>query len=164
MFKNLRELITTMKDEKDCKEYLVQQRWNGKPVCPYCGCDRVYRIEERDRFKCASDKCYKKFSVTVGTIFEASKIPLTKWFTAIYLSTAHKKGISSYQLGRDIQVSQKTAWFMLHRIREMMRPKNRSKLDFIVEADETHLGGSLSNKHYSVRKEMAEKEQDCVSL
>ena len=160
MFKNLRELITTMKDEKDCKEYLVQQRWNGKPVCPYCGCDRVYRIEERDRFKCASNKCYKKFSVTVGTIFEASKIPLTKWFTAIYLSTAHKKGISSYQLGRDIQVSQKTAWFMLHRIREMMRPKNRSKLDFIVEADETHLGGSLSNKHYSVRKEMAEKEQD----
>lgn len=116
-----------MKDEKDCREYLAKQRWNGKPVCPYCGCEKVYRIQERDRYKCSSPKCYKKFSVTVGTIFEASKIPLLKWFMAIYLSTAHKKGISSYQLSRDIQVSQKSAWFMLHRIREMMRTKQPIK-------------------------------------
>lgn len=149
-----------MKDEKDCREYLAKQRWNDKPVCPYCGCEKIYRIEERDRYKCGNSKCYKKFSVTVGTIFEASKIPLMKWFTAVYLSTAHKKGISSYQLGRDIQVSQKTAWFMLHRIREMMRPKTDTKLDNFVEADETYLGGSLSNKHYKVRKEMIANEQD----
>lgn len=94
MFNNLRELITTMKDEKDCREYLAANRWqDGKPVCPYCGCGNVYRIKERDRYKCGSPECYKKFSVTVGTIFEASKIPLMKWFTAVYLSTAHKKGI-----------------------------------------------------------------------
>lgn len=160
MFNNLRELITNLKTEKDCRDYLAAQRWNDKPLCPYCGCDNIYRIKERDRYKCGNAECYKKFSVTVGTIFEASKIPLLKWFTAIYLSTAHKKGISSYQLGRDIQVSQKTAWFMLHRIREMMRPKVASKLDNIVEADITFIGGSLSNKHYKVRKEWAEAEKD----
>src|SRR6185369_17491163 len=142
MFKNLRELIATMPDEKQCKRYLAEQRWpDGKVICPYCGCDRIYKIEERDRYKCASKQCHKKFSVTVGTIFEASKIPLTKWFMAVYLCIAHKKGISSYQLGKDIGASQKTAWFMLHRIRELMRVKTETKLENIVEVDEVYIGG-----------------------
>ncbi len=97
MFKNLHELISTMPTDKICREYLVKERWNGVIVCPYCGCEGAYVIENGKRFKCKSKACYMKFSVTVGTIFEASNIPLNKWFMAIYLCTAHKKGISSYQ-------------------------------------------------------------------
>lgn len=139
MFKNLKELIATMPDEKTCRNYLVKQRWNGKPVCPYCGHEKVYVIENGKRFKCASSKCYKKFTVTVGTIFEASNVPLSKWLPAIYLCTAHKKGISSYQLAKDIGVSQKTGWFMLHRIRALMVDKSPVMLSKTVEADETYM-------------------------
>jgi hypothetical protein len=145
MFTNLRELIQSMPDENTCREYLVQQRWGGKPLCPYCGCGKTYKIEKGKRYKCGSPDCYKKFSVTVGTVMEASNIPLVKWFTAIYLASAHKKGISSYQLGKDIGVSQKCAWFMLHRIREMMREKTSDKLDNIVEIDECWVGGKVKN-------------------
>jgi transposase-like protein len=153
MFKNLHELIAQMPDEKTCRDYLVQQRWNGKPVCPYCGCDKSYVIEGGKRFRCADRKeCGKKYSVTVGTVFHASNIPLTKWFMACYLVTAHKKGISSYQLGKDIGVAQKSAWFMIHRLREMMKPQASVMLDKIVEIDETWNGGSVKNKHKSVRE------------
>lgn len=145
MFTNLKELIQSMPDEQTCREYLAEQRWNGKPVCPYCGCGKVYSIEKGKRYKCGNSECYKKFSVTVGTIFEASNVPLSKWFMAVYLCTAHKKGISSYQLGKDIGVAQKTGWFMLHRIRELMRVKAPVKLDNIVEIDETWVGGKVKN-------------------
>src|SRR4051812_27786843 len=130
MFKNLHELIATMPDEMTCRKYLADQRWpDGKAVCPHCGSEKTYVIEKGWRYKCGNKECLKKFSVTVGTIFEASNIPLNKWFMAVYLCTAHKKGISSYQLGKDIGVAQKTSWFMLHRIRELMRPKKETKLD-----------------------------------
>lgn len=151
MFTNLRELIQSMPTEETCREYLVQQRWNGKPICPYCGSGKVYSIEKGKRFKCGNPDCYKKYSATVGTVMEASNIPLVKWFTAIYISTAHKKGISSYQLGKDIGVSQKAGWFMLHRIREMMRVKSNDKLDNIVEIDETWVGGKVKNMSKSKR-------------
>ena len=108
MFNNLHELITTMPDEKSCRDYLIKERWNGVVTCPYCGFEKCYVIENGKRFKCASKACYKKFSVTVGTIFEASNIPLNEWFMALYLCTAHKKGVSSYQLAKDIGVAQKT--------------------------------------------------------
>lgn len=156
MFNNLRELILSMPTDEVCKQYLAQQRWNGKTVCPYCGHNKCYTIEGGKRFKCASNTCYKRFTVTVGTIFESSNIPLDKWFTAIYLTTAHKKGISSYQLGRDISVTQKSAWFMLHRIREMMRNKKPVVLGLNnpVEADETFVGGKFGNMHNSKRKKL----------
>jgi transposase-like protein len=157
MFNNLRELILSMPTEEACRDYLVQQRWNGKPVCPYCGSGKSYRIENGKRYKCGDSKCYKKYSVTVGTIMEASNIPLVKWFTAIYLSSAHKKGISSYQLGKDIGVSQKCAWFMLHRIREMMRVKDNIKLDNIVEIDEVYIGGKVGNMSKSKRTQLREQ-------
>jgi len=145
MFNNLRELILSMPTEETCRDYLVQQRWGGSPVCPYCGSGKVYRIENGQRFKCGNPECYKKYSVTVGTVMEASKVPLVKWFTAIYVISAHKKGISSYQLAKDVGVSQQTGWFMLHRIREMMRDKSGQKLDNIVEVDETYVGGIVGN-------------------
>ena len=157
MFNNLRELITSMPTEETCREYLAKQRWpDGKVICPYCSHGHSYTIEGGKRYKCASKTCYKRFTVTVGTIMEASNIPVSKWLTAIYLVTAHKRGISTYQLGRDLGIAQKNAWFMLHRIREMMKGNLSRKLDNVVEADETYVGGSIANKHISERKKYAE--------
>lgn len=159
MFNNLRELVTSMPDEKSCREYLAKQRWpDGKAICPHCGCSKSYVIEGGKKYKCANSECYKKFSVIVGTVFEASNIPLTKWFMAIYLCTAHKKGISSYQLGRDIGVTQKTGWFMLHRIREIMKPNMNIVLGSkgIVEADETFVGGRIANHSRTKRAAFAD--------
>lgn len=159
MFNNLRELILSMPTEKACREYLAKQRWvDGKAACPYCGHGKCYSIQDGERYKCANNKCYKRFKITVGTIFEASNIPLTKWFTAIYLTTAHKKGVSSYQLGKDIGVTQKSAWFMIHRIREALRNKANVELGLNnpVEADETFVGGKFGNMHSKKRKKYQE--------
>jgi transposase-like protein len=131
-----------MPTEKDCRDYLIQQRWDGCPVCPYCGYSvKTYVIEGGKRFKCGAnqDVCGKKYSVTVGTIFESSRIPLTKWLNAVYVVTAHKKGISSHQLGRNLGVTQRTAWFMIHRIREMMKQVEPSIMEGIVQSDETFM-------------------------
>jgi transposase-like protein/molybdenum-dependent DNA-binding transcriptional regulator ModE len=154
MFNNLRELVTSMPDEKTCREYLIKERWNGVIVCPHCNNEGAYVIEGGKKFKCKSKACHKKFSVTVGTIMEASNIPLTKWLTAIYLVTAHKKGISSYQLGRDLGIAQKNAWFMLHRIREMLRTKKTNKLDNVVEVDEVYIGGKVGNMSKTKRAKL----------
>lgn len=147
MVKNLKDLMKKFSDEAKCREMLIQQRWNGIPVCPYCGCSKSYRIEAGKRFKCANSACYKKYSVTVGTVFEASNIPLTTWFPAMYLIASHKKGISSIQLSKDLGVTQKTAWFMLHRIRESLKENHTEMLSGIVQADETFVGGANKNRH-----------------
>lgn len=152
MVKDLKDLMARFKDETACREFLVQQRWNGSPVCPYCSHTKVYTIEGGKRFKCANQTCYKKFSVTVGTIFEASNIPLSTWFTAIYFITAHKKGISSVQLGKNLGITQKTAWFLLHRIRESLRENNPLLLSKEVQADEVYIGGNDQNRHKDKKK------------
>ena len=157
MVQNLKYLMKKFADENVCREFLIQQRWNGKPVCPYCGCDKHYKIENGKRFKCGNSECYKKYSVTVGSIFHASNIPLSTWFPAVYLIVSHKKGISSCQLARDLGVTQKTAWFMLHRIRESLKEKGSSLLGNIVEIDEVYIGGKVKNmsnkKRASIRTE-----------
>jgi transposase-like protein len=157
MVKNLLDLQAKFDTEDKCREYLVQQRWNGNPVCPYCSYNRSYVIEHGKRFKCANKECYKKYSVTVGTIFEASNISLKTWFHAMYLITAHKKGVSSVQLAKDLGVTQKSAWFMIHRIRESLREKESKLLSNTVEIDETYVGGKLHNKHRKVRNEARKK-------
>jgi transposase-like protein len=127
-------------DEKTCIEYMIQKRWNGKPRCPHCDSEKVYRYSDNKRFKCPA--CAKQFTIKIGTIFEDSPLSLQKWFFAIFLLTAHKKGISSCQLARDIHVTQKSAWFMTQRIRELMKTNSfEKKLNGIVEADETYVGG-----------------------
>lgn len=140
-FNSLLDVVKRFPDEKSCREFLEQMRWNGKPVCPHCGCfEKFYRIQNGRLLKCAD--CRKPFSVKIGTIFEDSALPLQKWFYAFFIFSSHKKGISSYQLAKDIEVTQKTAWHMLHRIRLAMGINSFEKpLDGIVEADETYIGG-----------------------
>ncbi len=146
-FKSYLDLTNFFSNEKVCEEYLAQIRWNGKLTCPYkeCGHDNIYKLKD-GKYKCG--KCRRKYSIRVGTIFQDSKIPLRKWFASIYLITSHKKGISSIQLGKDIGVQQKTAWFLLHRVRQTFGiTESEEKLSGTIEADETFMGGNEKNKH-----------------
>src|ERR1700751_3141860 len=97
-----------------CHDYLVQVRWNGKPICPKCGNDNMnYYLAKRKVYKCSNPNCYKQFNVVRETIFERSKMPLHKWFLAIYFFTTTKRGVSSCQLAEFLNVQQRTAWFVL---------------------------------------------------
>jgi transposase-like protein len=156
-FKGLPELFARFPDDASARHYFESLRWDGCPKCPYCGSNKYSKLKCGKRYKCYNKKCYKTYSVTVGTVFESSRIPMNIWFAALYLISAHKKGISSYQLGRDLCVTQKTAWFMLHRLREAMRDKAIDMLKNIVEIDETYVGGKIANKHKKVRAAAKDK-------
>jgi len=146
-FKSILDFQKEFSSEEKCREYLEQQRWNGTPACPFCGSLNVHRFPNGRIFKCREKQCRSKFSVTVGTIYENTKIPLTKWFLATYILSVHSKGISSLQLATWLGVTQKTAWHLNHRIRVMLTEKAPELLDGIVEVDETYVGGSLKNIH-----------------
>ncbi len=159
-FGSLAQFFDYFKDDDTCLQYWISVRWNGNISCPHCGSENPY-VTNRG-YKCRNVGCQKKFSALSGSIFENTKVGLRTWFAAIYLCTAHKKGISSLQLSRDLGIHQKSAWYMLHRIREAFKaeaPEPMGGEGTIVEVDETYIGGKLKNMHNSKRREMKEKKR-----
>jgi transposase-like protein len=136
---NLVELIKDFADEKKCRTYLEKLRWPNGIECPRCESTKVYRIVKRDQFVC--DSCTYQFSVTVGTIFHDTHLPLWNWFLATYLLTESRKGMAANQMKRMLNVSYKTAWYLCHRIRAAMLEVAPPKLSGTVEIDETYVGG-----------------------
>lgn len=141
---NLLDVIDDYGDDSSCREYLEELRWPNGVRCPRCESDSVSRIHDRKQFDCNS--CRYQFSVTAGTLFHDSHLPLRKWFLAIYLICESKKGISSKQLQRTLGVSYKTAWYLQHRIRDAMGDDEQPLLNGIVEVDETYIGGKTRGK------------------
>lgn len=152
-FKSILEFQKHFDTDDKCRLHLEEQRWGKTPACPFCASVNVTRIKAGKRFQCNERECRKQFSVLVGTVAENTKIPLTKWFLAMYILSNHSKGISSLQLASWLGVTQKTSWFLNHRIRVMLTEKAPKVLQGIVEVDETFVGGKISNKHKSKRKD-----------
>ncbi|WP_374309153.1 IS1595 family transposase [Methylocella sp.] len=145
-FDSLFDLMEAFPDEQACVDHLRAIRWRDGEFCPHCGDNRVYHFSDRKTFKCGA--CKARFSIKVGTIFEDTKLPLRKWFMAIWLITNHPKGIASVTLAKDLKITQKTAWFVLHRLRHAARAASfNAPLKGDVEADTTFVGGKEKNKH-----------------
>jgi transposase-like protein len=155
-FRSLIELLIVFNTEQKCIEYLELVRWNNKPVSPFDAASTVYKCKN-NIYKCKNTNKY--FNVKTGILFECSKIPLQTWFIAIYLSTSDKKGVSSHQLARNLNITQTTAWFMLHRIRGCFK----IKIDLLsneVEVDETFIGGKNKNRPFKNKFKYKDGETD----
>jgi transposase-like protein len=145
-FNSLFDLMDAFPDEQTCIDHLRAVRWRDGESCPYCGSARIYHFTDRKTFKCGD--CRTRFSIKAGTIFADTKLPLRKWFMAIWLITNHPKGIASTTLAKDLKVTQKTAWFVLHRLRHAARTKSFNlPLEGEIEVDETYIGGKAMNRH-----------------
>src|ERR1700727_2219754 len=146
--KSLLEATRYFADIDVCVDFVASMRWPNGPVCPHCEGKRVSYLSSRRIWKCMAKDCHKQFSVKTGSVFEDSPIPLDKWLVTVWLAVNCKNGISSYEIMRDLKVTQKSAWFMLHRIRLAMKDDDKgSKLTGEVEADETFIGGKARNMH-----------------
>lgn len=143
-FKSILELFEAFPDEQCCIDHLERLRWGGYVVSPFDSTSKVYKCKD-NKYRCKNTGKY--FNVKTNTLFDNTKVSLRKWFAAIWLVTSHKKGISSLQLSRDIDVTQKTAWFMLQRIRICFGIENDNELTNTVEMDETYIGGKNKNRH-----------------
>jgi transposase-like protein len=142
---NLIEAIRYFSDLDVCTDFVADLRWPNGPVCPKCGGTEYSYLTTRRLWKCKA--CKKQYSVKVGTIFEDSPLGLDKWLPAVWLAANSKNGISSHELGRALGTTQKSAWFMLHRIRLAMRSGSFEMLSGEVEVDETYIGGKARNLH-----------------
>ena len=151
VYSGLMEAIRYFSDPMVCLEAVSKAKWPKGPECPACQSKRLSFIRTRLMWTCL--ECRKQFSVKVGTIFEDSAIGLDKWLTAMWLLANCKNGVSSYEVGRALKVTQKTAWFMLHRIRYAQHHGTVNKMTGTVEADETFIGGKARNMHADKRAE-----------
>ena len=153
--KSLQEAILYFSNPDNCIDYLAVRRWPKGVICPTCASEKVKFNPNRRLWQCSSHHPKRQFSVKVGTIFEDSPIGLDKWLTATWMLTNCKNGVSSYEIARDLKVTQKSAWFMLHRIRLAMQDETfGSKLGGNggeVEADETFIGGKARNMQKDVK-------------
>jgi len=148
LYKGSIDVLDAFPDEETCIQHLENIRWPRGIICQHCGSsEKINRLKTRPLYKCGT--CTKQFSVRKGTIFEESRLPLRKWFAAAWLVTENRRGISSGQLAREIGVTQKTAWFVLGRLREVAigMAGIGGPLDGTVEADEIYLGGKKKDKH-----------------
>jgi transposase-like protein len=154
--KTLQQAIQFFSDPENCRKFMVSIRWaDGIVRCPYCDSDKVTYLANAKVYRCYGKHAKQKFSLKVGTVFEDSPIGLDKWLPATWLLVSCKNGISSYELARDLGITQKSAWFMLHRIRLAIQSKSFVKLGggkSEVEVDETFIGGKSRNMHVDVRK------------
>src|SRR6266568_8769051 len=149
--KTLQAAIEYFADHERCFEYAVKLRWpNGKVTCPRCGSADHWFTSSRRLWFCKG--CKKQFTAKVGTIFEDSPLGMDKWMTAFWLLVNCKNGISSYELGRDLGIMQRSAWFMLHRLRLALQDGSIMKISGEVEVDETFIGGKARNMHVAQRK------------
>lgn len=152
-FKSFEDMLGQLTTSESCRQYLEHQRWGDKPLCDYCTERwKVYKLGN-GMYKCSF--CKERFTVTRGTIFESSHIPLRKWFIAIWIFQAHKKGCSATQLAEDLKITIKSAWFMLHRIRIAMEEGDQI-LNGSIEVDETFVGGKNKNRHADKKVEQSQ--------
>ena len=147
----LQEAIVYFADPANCREYLVARRWPDGVTCPRCGSKNVLFLEKYNRWHCREKHDAPQFTLKTGTIMEDSPVALDKWLTAMWQIVNCKNGISSYEIHRAIGVTQKTAWFLDHRIRLALTMGSLNKLSGQIEADETFIGGKARNMHKTVR-------------
>jgi transposase-like protein len=147
----LQDAIRYFSDMDRCVQTLAASRWPDGVKCPNCGSDRVRFLAKRHIWECKSKHPKRQFSAKVGTVFEDSPIGLDKWFTAAWMIANCKNGISSYEIARDLGVTQKTAWFMLHRVRLAMQSGTFEEVAGKFEADESFIGGLARNMHKDKR-------------
>src|SRR5271170_3971022 len=148
-FKTLTDFTDYFCDEETCRKHYAGIRFGNGEYCPHCGHTEIYTFKGGKRYRCAS--CKQDFTIKTGTVFGESKWPLRKWFMAIYLLSTTSKGISSVQLAKHVGVTQKTGWFMDHRIRKAMK-ENKGQLFGTVEVDETYVGGLAKAMHKDKRR------------
>lgn len=151
--KSLQEAILYFADFENCRQFMIGLRWpDGIVKCPRCGSEKVTWLAKARIWKCYAKHERPTFTLKTGTIFEDSPIPLEKWLPAVWLIVTCKNGISSYEIARDLKISQKSAWHMAHRIRFALHSGSFDKLSGEIEADETFIGGKARNMHVEKRK------------
>jgi len=153
---NLCSLIEQFGSEEKCRAYLEALRWPDKMECPRCAGETISKITKRNQYDC--DACRYQFSVTAGTVFNDSHLPLWKWFLCTYLLCESRKGMSANQIKRTLGISYKTAWYLCHRVRSAMREVNPERLGGTVEVDETYIGGAQRGHQHKPGHPMCKKE------
>ncbi|MCL9807244.1 IS1595 family transposase [Flavobacterium amniphilum] len=154
-YKSILDIVKDFPNEQSCIDHLEILRWNGNVISPFDSSSKIYKCKN-NKYRCKNTGKY--FNVKTNTIFDNTKLELQKWFLAIWIVTSHKKGISSLQLSRDLNITQKSAWFMLQRIRNCFGVDDNDNypLDGIIEADETFVGGKNKNRHHDKKVEQCQ--------